>query len=161
NFTRVQRRRLFQKYRTSDSIRAASGLCCKRVQQILKMLPHPPMVQDFGYRRKDQEVRAKRTASLDIRKNHHAHIVAVMTGDDHVTRKWRKKIQNPCSQRSDAHPSPGRQLEVLGETAVEHETFIHISRIDKPNRGPKFGKAIFVERFLRKFRLAPVTQRDI
>ena len=54
---------------------------------------------------------------------------AVLAGDDGVLQRRRGGGEHADPQRADMHPGSGRELEVLGQAAVERDALAGIGRI--------------------------------
>src|SRR6202167_1680602 len=78
-----------------------------------------------------RQVRAKSGAGCGIREKQHADIVAIVAGDHYVADEWREVAEDARTQRADAGPCAAGQFEVLGEAAVEEETFVDVRGIYK------------------------------
>ena len=123
--------------------------------------PHRVIPQDDSGRRAGRAIDAKFRARTGIGENHRGDEIAVVTGDHHVADKWRKMSKNFRAERSHAHPSSVRELEILGQPPVEQQTFVDIVRIDESHRVAECVEAFFIEDFLRQFRLTPVAGRYV
>ena len=61
-------------------------------------------------------------------------IIPVFSGDHHVAQLGRQMLQEMRSERTDADPRAGRQLEVLGDASVVAEAALPISGV-RPLQG--------------------------
>src|SRR6185503_20338689 len=76
----------------------------------------------------------------------------------HVAHQRREVLDDARAQRPDVHPGAGGELEVLGDSAAEQETFFWTVK----NKGiAEAVPALLVERLARELGLAPVTRRDV
>src|SRR5262245_29546314 len=70
-------------------------------------------------------------------------------------------IDEPCAQRSDTNPRPRRKLEILGDPAVEQQSFARIARVDEFQRVADLVEALFIKRIARQLILPPVSGRNM
>ena len=91
-------------------------------------------------------VRAEqRLAAGDVEPGEDADEFAVGAGDDRVLEDRRAGADGADPQRSDMHPGAGRELEVLGEPAVEHEPLGVVHGIGETHRVARPVEALLVE----------------
>ena len=83
--------------------------------------------QHRGGRRVGGKAR-KLAAGLDVGKHQHGDVVAVGAGDHRVANERRAMIDELRAQRAGADPGAARELEVLGEPAVEQQALARIGR---------------------------------
>ncbi len=70
-------------------------------------------------------------------------------------------IEDANPQRPDAHPGAGRELEVLGDAAVEQQALAGIGRVGEFQRVAQLVVALVVERIAGVLILPPVPRRDV
>ena len=81
-------------------------------------------------------------------------IIAIGAGKDHVADVGRKVIDEARAQRPDADPCAGRKLEILGDAAVEQQSFARIVRVDEFQRVADLVEALVIEGVARQLRPA-------
>lgn len=161
DFAGVERWRLRKYHGARDSFGAAGGLRGESFEQVLEAREDGLVRENFMRRRIGPEAGTKRATCEQVGKNHHADIVAVMTGDDDVAHERRKVAEDSGAERADAHPCSGGEFEIFGEAAIEEEAFVDVVWVNESERVTEFVEAIVVEGFFRQGRLAPVSRRDI
>ena len=70
-------------------------------------------------------------------------------------------VEKAGAERADADARPARQLEVLGQAAVEGKTLAEVVPIDETERVPGAVESLLVECLCRKLRLTPISRRDV
>src|SRR5688500_12075440 len=105
-------------------------------------------------------VAAQRVAHPAIREDQRRHLVAVVSGDDHVLGIRRERREELYPQWTHAHPGAGRKLEVLVEPAVEREPLRRVGGIDPHQGVAEPVVALLVECRARARRIAPEARRD-
>ena len=71
----------------------------------------------------------ERSAGFDVRKDQRTDLVAIGSGDDDIARIRLERLQEATAQRTDVHPSAGRKLEILGDSAVEQQAGARIAGV--------------------------------
>ena len=92
---------------------------------------------------------ASRPASVEVGNDQSRNIVAIRRGEHDVAHQRCAMRDHLRTQRSDADPGAGCELEIFGKTPVEDEAFCPIVRILEFQRIADFVKAFLVERSLR------------
>ena len=92
-----------------------------------------------------QRAGGDRSTGGEIWKHEHPHIIAGVTGDDDVVNQTAHVRDERRPEWTDAHPGSGRQLEVLRETPLEHESLRRIRRVDQRDGVAHAEKSVGVE----------------
>ena len=91
------------------------------------------------------EIRRELAAGFEIGEDQRGDFVAVGAGEHHVAHERRAMRDEGRAQRPDADPGAGRELEILGDPAVEQETLCRLGRIGEFERVADLVEAFFVE----------------
>src|SRR5579875_3765286 len=70
-------------------------------------------------------------------------------------------VDKARAQRTDAHPSSRRQLEVFGDATIEQKALEGVVRIRESQRVADPIEALLIEGSPRQFRLSPIARRDV
>ena len=112
--------------------------------------PDDLSVLDNRGRRRLGPKSAQLAAGLDIGKHQRGKVVAVGACKHDVAHIGREMVDEASPQRPNAGPGAGRQLEVLGNTAVEQQAFAGIMWIGEFQRVSQFVETVFVESVARE-----------
>ena len=88
----------------------------------------------------------KPCARLQIRNDQRCHVVAIQACNHHILRDRRQRRDQVRPQWPDAYPCPARELEILGDPAVEHESTRRITLVEQADGITHPVIAFFVER---------------
>ena len=88
-------------------------------------------------------------------------MIAAVAGDDDVLRQRRQRGNTGDTQRADADPGAGIELEIFGDAAVEKQPALGALGIGKSDGIADQIKALGVERLRGQLRRLPVTRRDV
>ena len=114
-----------------DAHRAAGVRRGELVEQIDKFCAHDRIVNQNLGRCIGRELGAQFTARFRVGKHQCHDIVAVGPGEYHVSHIGREVIDEARAQWSDAGPSAGGQLEVLGDATIEQQSLARIVGVDE------------------------------
>ena len=123
HFAGVERGRLAQQNGAADAVRAAGAAAGESGEPGAQFIEHAGVGGDV-FRVRGGEP----PAGVEIREDQRADLVAVGAGDDDVARIRRELRQQARAQRADIDPGAGRELEVLGDAAVEQQALARIAR---------------------------------
>ena len=103
----------------------------------------------------------ERAAAVEAREDQHADLVAVDAGDHDVLHARVAGGDDLRAQRADRDEGAGRELEVLGDAAVEHEAALRVAPGRRLDGVAAAVEALVVERLGRLLGRAPVARRDV
>ena len=85
----------------------------------------------------------------EVGKNQHADIIAIVSRDDHVANVRREMTHDAGAQRAHAHPRAAGEFEILGEAAVEEESFVDVIWIDETHERRRRNRSRLRRKLLR------------
>ena len=100
-------------------------------------------------------------AGRGIGKDQRGRVLVALAGDDDVLHEIGREGEKPRAERPDAHPRAGRELEVLGDPALEDESGVRPRRIGEGERIAESIEPFLVERGGGQRRVAPVAGRHV
>ena len=133
----------------------------KRSSSETEFAPHALVRDDVGGARVLRQVGREAAAGVEIGEDQDRDDIAVRAGDHDVAHIGRAMRDEGDAQRPDADPGAGRELEVLGDAALEQQALFGVGRIVEPQRVAEPVEALLVERLRGQLRLAPVARRDV
>src|SRR5580700_178884 len=84
-----------------------------------------------------------------------------MARDDHVLRIGCEGRKERLAQSSDRDPGAARELEILGDAAVEAKAFGFVIFVEEAQRVAEAVIPLLVEGFARDRLVAPIARRDV
>ena len=127
-FADVERWRFGEQDGAADAGRSAAARLREGFEQLRELIAHARVGNDSRRRCIRGQIGRQFAARFDVGNNQRGNVVAIRSGQNHITHQRRAMRDERRAQRPDADPRSGRELEILGDAPVEHQAFGRIVR---------------------------------
>src|SRR5216683_2212306 len=156
----VERGRLVKQDHPADTGGAAGAVFHMCVQEALKLLSHPLVMEHVDRGSIHRELRNEASASIEVGKDERRDLIAIGPGQHDVAHERSEFLDESHTQPVHIDPRAARQLEFLRNPSFVQQAPAGVGRIIEPERIAQPVEAFFVERVAGERGAAPVAGRD-